>query len=172
MDTLVIANSRWRYLLLLLVALGLVGGGVFIAVKASGARWIGRANILFFGACAALFIRQLFDSRPRLKIDERGINDRTLGVGLIPWSEITNAYVKSMQGNDFICLAVRDPNRWIGGLSPAQMVMLKANKALGFSELNIHLTGTNVRTQEIHELILKLSAVSQKTDSLSAILPD
>lgn len=80
--------------------------------------------------------------------------------------------MKSIRGNDFICLVVRDPNKWIGGLSHAQMVMLKANKALGFSELNINLAGTNARTHEIHELILKLSAASQKSDSLGAILPD
>ena len=166
MDTVLIGNSRLKYLLFLFVSLGFVGGGVFMMLgeDTSGVRWIGLANILFFGAGAALFVRQLFDSRPRLKIDAQGINDRTLGVGIIPWPEITNAYVKSIRGNDFICLVVRNPDRWIGSLSPARRVMLKANKALGFTELNINLGGTNARTQEIHELILKLSAASQIGD--------
>jgi hypothetical protein len=39
--------------------------------------------------------------------------------------------------------------------------MVKANQALGFTELNINLSGTNGRTHEILELILKLSAASQ-----------
>jgi hypothetical protein len=163
MDTLVITNSRWRYQLLLLVSLCFVGSGVFIlrGAKTTAESWTGWIDVLFFGACAAVFVWQLFERRPRLKIDEHGINDRTLGVGLIPWSEITDAYVKSIQSNDFICLTVRDPNRWIGKLSPVGRAMLKANQALGFTELNINLSGTNARTREILELILKLSAASQ-----------
>lgn len=112
MQPLVISNSRWKYLLFLLVSLGFVAGGIFILRIPNSTidRWTGWATILFFGAGAALFIRQLFDARPRLTINEQGIDDRTLGVGLIPWSEITNAYVKSIKGNDFVCLILRDPN--------------------------------------------------------------
>jgi hypothetical protein len=42
--------------------------------------------------------------------------------------------------------------------------MVKANQALGFTELSINLSGINARTQEIRELILKLSAASQENN--------
>src|SRR5215469_3553013 len=166
MQPLVISNSRWRYLLLLLVSLGFVAGGLFIlrTSKTAGESWSGWASVVFFGACSAVCIQQLFDLHPRITINDQGVDDRTLGVGIIPWSEITNAYVKSIKGNDFVCLVVRDPNMWIGRLSPMRKAMMKANKALGFTELNINLSGTGANTQQIHELILKLSASSQKTN--------
>ena len=66
------------------------------------------------------------------------------------------------QRHDFVCLILRDPNMWIERLSPVRKAMKEANKALGFTELNINLSGTNASTQQIHELILKLSASSQK----------
>ena len=81
-----------------------------------------------------------------------------MGVGLIPWAEIENAYVKSIERNDFICLEVRDPNLWLHKLSPVQKAMVSTNMKLGFTQLNVNLSGVNVSTQQIHELILKMSA--------------
>jgi len=165
MDKITISNSRSKYVLLLLVSVGFVGAGIFLASlgKATEEKAAGWTSILFFGACGAVFIRQLFDFRPRLIIDEHGINDRTLGVGLIPWPEITDAYVKSIRGGDFICLKVRNPEMWLGNLSPVKRAMIKANLALGFTELNINLSGTNANTWQMLELIQKRSAASQKS---------
>ena len=120
----------------------------------------GWMSIIFFGSGVPLFIVRMFDSRPRLVIDEHGINDRTLKVGTIPWSEITGAYVKSISGNDFICLQVRNPQIWTANLSPTRKALLNANQALGFSTLNINLSGLRAQTLEIHELILKKSAAA------------
>jgi hypothetical protein len=166
METLVISNSRWRYVLLLLVCLGFVATGVFLVKKATTTfeAWAGWPSIIFFGAAIPLFIWQIFDRRPRLTINELGINDRTMGVGLIPWSEITDAYIKSIRGNNFICLVARNPEMWTSKFSAAKKAMIKTNKALGFSELNVNLSGTSARPEEIHELILKLSAASQQAN--------
>src|SRR5215469_11642791 len=144
METLVISNSRWKYLLLLVASLGFVGAGVLILQneRSTGAGWIAWSSILFFGACAAVFIWQLFDSRPRLKLDDRGVEDRTLGVGVIPWCEITDAYVKSIKSNDFVCLVVRNPSIWVDKFSPVQKRLMEVNRSLGFQELNINLGGT------------------------------
>jgi len=117
--------------------------------------------VVFFGCCAAFFIWQLFDSRPRLKIDDAGINDRTLGVGVIPWVEITDAYVKSIKGNDFVCLIVRDPTIWTSKFSPVQKRLISVNRSMGFQELNINLSGIKANTSQIHELILKMSAAAR-----------
>jgi len=165
MDQITISNSRSKYVLLLLVSIGFVVAGIFLVSfgTASEERGAGWTSLLFFGACGALFIRQLLDSRPRLIIDEHGINDRTLGVGLIPWPEITDAYVKTIRGGDFICLKVRNPEMWLGNLSPVKRAMIKANLALGFTELNINLSGTNANPWLMLELIQKRSAASQKS---------
>lgn len=165
MDPRLIANSRRQYLLYCLLSLVLVAGGAFSLISAERTRevWIGWTSIILFGACAVVCGFQFVDLRPRLRIDDRGIDDRTLGVGLIPWSEIKDAYVKSILGNDFVCLRVRDPNKWLGRLSPWRKALIRANLALGFTELNINLSGTNARAQQIHELILNRSRDSQQS---------
>lgn len=164
METLVISNSRWRYVLFLFVSVGFVATGVFLVKTADTTfeTWAGWPAIIFFGAAIPLFVWQIIDRRPRLTIDDLGINDRTMGVGLIPWSEITDAYVRSIGGNNFICLVVRDPEMWVAKFSAAKRAMIKTNKALGFTELNVNLSGTGAQPQEVHELILKLSAASKK----------
>jgi hypothetical protein len=102
------------------------------------------------------------DSRPRLVIDESGIYDRTLGVGRIPWPEITGARIQSIRGNDFVCLAVRDPKIWLHQLAPLQKLLVRGNRALGFSELNINLSGVEASTAQVYELILKFSQAARQ----------
>jgi hypothetical protein len=164
METLVISNSRWRYTLMLFVAVAFVAIGIFLVKNADTTfeTWAGWPAIVFFSAAIPIYIWQIIDRRPRLTINERGINDRTMGVGLIPWSEITDSYVKSIKGNHFICLVARNPEMWTSKFSAAKKAMIKANKALGFTELNVNLSGTSAQSQEIHELILKLSAAAQR----------
>ena len=164
METLVISNSRWRYILMLFVAVAFVAFGVFLVKHADTTfeSWAGWPAIIFFSAAIPFYVWQIIDRRPRLTIDEHGINDRTMGVGLIPWSEITDSYVKSIRGNHFICLVARNPEMWTSKFSATKKAMIKANKTLGFTELNVNLSGTGAQPQEIHELILKLSAAAKE----------
>jgi hypothetical protein len=159
MISITIKSSKLRYVLLLIIAIGFVVLGLFILTygKASDA-WIGWMSIVFFGACIPLFAWQLVDSRPRLVLDDQGILDRTLGVGVIPWSEITGAYLRSIQGNNFICLEVRNPEHWLEHLSPIKRLMASANRALGFTALNLNLSGVAADPSQILELILKTIA--------------
>src|SRR5206468_1849905 len=103
-------------------------------------------------------------SRPRLVIDDFGIYDRTLKIGRIPWAEITGAQVRSVHGNDFVCLAVRDPKIFLHQLSLAQKALVKVNRALGFSELNINLSGVKADTAQIYDLILKMSEAARREE--------
>ena len=159
MTPIAIKTSRLKYVLLLCAALGFIAGGIFIISHGKpDETWIGWMSVIVFGSGVPLFAWQLFDSRPRLVIDEQGILDRTLGVGVIPWSEITCAYVKSIQSNDFICLEVRNPERWLARLSPVKRAMVSANEALGFTVLNVNLSGVAADTSQILELILKMKS--------------
>jgi hypothetical protein len=87
MERVIVRSSYLRWVLMLIGALGFVAGGVFILkIGDNGlAAWGG---IVFFGACALMAIVQILDRRPRLVIDERGILDRTLKVGVIEWHDI------------------------------------------------------------------------------------
>lgn len=153
--------SKRKYSLFLGISLIFVISGIFLMLQNdSEARVVGLLCTVFFGLCVAVFIFQLFDAKPRIIIDDAGILDRTLGVGLIPWTEITNTYLGSISGNDFICLELKDEALWVNKLSAIKRGLTKGNKALGYGSLNINLSGVKADAQVILEIMeLKISQV-------------
>lgn len=160
MSSVIIKNSRWQALLLFAGSCAFVAGGVFMLLH-KGHSLMGWAGVVFFGGCALIACWMLIDTRPRLVIDRRGIWDRTLGVGFIPWEDVQGAYLQSISGNDFICLELHDPNRYRSRLSRVRRAMSSANEALGFSDFSINLCGIAARTEEVFELVLKCCEASR-----------
>ena len=142
-DAVQFRNSKPRYALLLLLALGFVAGAIALLLHdarlhAQLAAW---ACLLFFGACALVFARQLFDPRPRLVLDAAGVTDRTLGIGTIPWREIVDARLHRAGRQPFIGLALRNEGQWLDRLGPWQRRIARANRGAGFDAFNLNLSG-------------------------------
>jgi hypothetical protein len=171
MPQLVIRASRTKYALFLILAVGFTAAGVFMIVTAKGSdQAIGWACTLFFGAGIPLFIKQLVDTRARLVIDDAGVFDRTLGIGVIPWQEITGAYLRSIASSDFICLELRNPELFLGKLSPIKRSVMRANESLGFTPINLNLSGVKGDSRDILELVLKMSAAASQSPPSSGLL--
>ena len=154
MDPIVIGTSRTRWIFLLVVALCFVAAGVFMLLS-GGEPLVGWTGILFFGGCALVFVRQLLDERPRIVIDDRGILDRTLRVGVVEWADIQGVYGNSINGNAFLCLDLSDPAKYTGRLSPMMRRVVALNTHLGFTELSLNLSGADVDPERLRELIEK-----------------
>jgi hypothetical protein len=164
-EKLIIKNSRWKHVPLLIGSIGFVAAGIWIVVKGNSFGWV---PILFFGSGIPIFVWQIVDARPRLIIDKHGVLDRTLGVGRIAWDDIEAAYVRSINGNDFICLELRNPEQYSQKLSKVKRAMAAANRGLGFTDFNLNLSGVDARTEEVFELVMKycqLAAESQPNNS-------
>jgi hypothetical protein len=157
MEKLIIKNARGKYVLLLIGSIGFVAVGIWIVVHGGSSGWV---PILFFGCGIPIFIWQIADARPRLTIDEHGVVDRTLGVGRIAWSDIEAAYVRSINGNDFICLELKNPEQYWQKLSKVKQAMAAANRGLGFTDFNLNLSGVEARTEEVFELLMKYCQVA------------
>src|SRR5881397_2362895 len=157
MERIVAQSSRLRLFVLALAGACFVAGGVFLLAvdKSPEGTLVGWMSIVFFGGCTLVFVWQLFDTRPRLIIDDRGVWDRALKVGVVEWHDISDAYVKHIQGNPFVCIALRDPTKYTRRLSPLLRRMASLNRALGFTELSLNLTGTDLDAEQIRELIVK-----------------
>src|SRR5690349_10502241 len=151
MERIIIKNSRWKHLLLLIGCLGFVAAGVWMVLNGKPFGWV---SVVFFGTGIPVSIWQIADSRPRLIIDEHGVLDRTLGVGRINWSDIQAAYVRSISGNDFICLELKNPEYYAQKLSQVKRGMAAANRSLGFTDFNINLSGVDANTDEVFELVM------------------
>ena len=145
---LVIRSSRVHALVYRLGAAGFTEAG-FLMVESGQHVVIGWLTVAFFGLGCLVFLWQVVDPRPRLVLDEEGVFDRTLGVGPIAWSDIKGWYVRSIQGNDFVCLLVRNPAVYLGKLSRVRRALRRANRALGFTDLYLNLGGLALTTEEI-----------------------
>lgn len=168
MDKLIIKNSRWKHVSLLIGCIGFVATGIWLVAHGRASGWV---PILFFGSGLVVAIWQVVDSRPRLIIDEHGVLDRTLGVGLIAWSDIEAAYVRSISGNDFICLELRNPEKYGQKLSKVKRAMAAANRGLGFTDFNLNLSGVDARTDEVFELLMKYCQVATEATPNNSFNP-
>lgn len=159
MEKIVIKTSRLKYTFLLIAAIGFVACGVFL-LNQSGPKWVSWMSIIFFGSMIPLFTWQLFDSRPRLILDEEGVLDRTLKIGKISWNDISGAYLKEIKGNNFICLELKNEETYLTKLSPLMRVATSANVKLGFTPLSLNLSGVNTDAHQVLEVVLKMSAAN------------
>jgi hypothetical protein len=157
--TVNIMASKVKYTVLLVIAIGFVACGILVLAKGKLAdAWIGWMSILLFGAGIPLFFQEILRSTPRLIIHEKGVLDTSLGVGFIPWSDIIDAYAMSIQHNAFICPVLHNPEEWVEKLSPIKRAAVAANRALGFTEINLNLCGLQGDPHDVLELILKMAA--------------
>lgn len=157
MAPLVFRAARRKLLVLLLGSLAFVASGVFILVtgRGVGPTLTGLAGIAFFGMCAVVAIVQLFDARPRLVIDERGVLDRTLKVGIIAWADILDAEAMRVSNQPFIARKLRDPAKHVERLGPMHQRFTTSNRALGYGPLNINLSAIETGVETLAALIVR-----------------
>jgi hypothetical protein len=154
MPPIILKASRLKYLGLLTLSLGFVALGVLLLRKDQpGAVWAGWGNIVFFGAGSVLFVWQIVDARPRVVIDAFGVFDRTLGVGVIPWADIVDARLLFIRSIPFVCLELRDPDRWRLQLGLIRRALTRGNEALGGTILNVNLSGVQADPHEVLAVI-------------------
>lgn len=86
-------------------------------------------------------------------------------MGLIPWPEINGAYLKAVAGNAFICLDVKDPEKWRQKMSKAQRMLVAGNAMLGYTTLVLSVSDVQEDPETILDLILKNLTTWQDTRS-------
>ena len=114
------------------------------------AGWFG---FVFFGF---VFIKILWDLlRPATKviINDDGIEDRRWRVGVVPWDEITAIDLRWMSSAKFLCLEVRDPDKYINRMSGFHRLCVWANGLLGYPPLTMTFTGLSPSIGEAWEYI-------------------
>ena len=149
-------NSKLKYGMFLLLSMALLAFGAFMVLdgKKGLVGWpcIGISFPMIF-----IFLWAIFDSRPRLILDEDGVIDRLLGVGKIFWKDIKGLSVRTAYKNDCVCLYMdEDSNqRYLSNVSSIKRKLLTANVALGWPPLNLELSGIKGSTEEIFQAIVQ-----------------
>lgn len=125
-------------------------GGVAVMFRGMEGDVLGGCIVLaIFVPATVVFTRRLLATEPRLTVDDSGILDSRLGVGLVPWAELSDAYVLRMRRHVFLCLVPREPARWTARLSPLRRLLAIGDRALGASVLNVDLNGVDCVPEEL-----------------------
>lgn len=150
MDIIEYHSSKTRYLFTLVLSIFLIALGIFVIIDADELI-VGLVVTGFFSLAVPICIKELLDTKPRLIIDDKGITDRTLGVGKILWSDIQAAELNMIRHNAFIGLKVDEPKvrEYIKNQVWWKRFFIKANKVIGFQQLNINLVGLDADFDEL-----------------------
>lgn len=109
--------------------------------------WLPWVCMIFFGYCALIHGRAIFDRRPQLVIGRHGILWRKWSATEIPWSEVTGIDLKRIVLSDFICILVRDRKRVPG--SGLEKVVAPINRLLQNGDISIPVVGLDTPKETI-----------------------
>jgi len=104
------------------------------------ARLVGWAGVAVFGCMLAAALRLAIQRRPMIVIDDRGIEDRLTGYGLIPWAEIRGAHYTEMGGGHgkYVSLHVDHAETYVGNVPPHRRLLARANAMFGVSKVMLN----------------------------------
>jgi hypothetical protein len=144
--------------------LPLLGGGIYFLIENPNDPVIGGAMIAISFVIPLLFWAT-GQYETRLLINDFGIQDERLGVGLIPWGDIIEARIERKYNNNFLCLKVRSPEKLLARLAPGKRARYEANHDLGFTHFNVSITGINVDDLDLLEMVRQKSLSHAKLRS-------
>jgi hypothetical protein len=150
-------TQRGFWLLRALGAAGMATIGAIWVVKAglgSFQGWFSMLVLAFGGVGAVVGIREGTRRGPRLTLDERGLHDRSLGVGVIEWSDITRASPYWMAKKPFVALELRDPAKYVARASRFKQLLARQAVANGLPPFSVNLVGVNADATKVAELIM------------------
>ncbi|MDF2188087.1 STM3941 family protein [Paraflavitalea sp. CAU 1676] len=124
------------------------------AVSAYGGVLMGILGIIFIG-------RKLFDNEPGLVLSEQGIIDNasTYKFGLIPWSDISQIYDRTVQASitskqRFVTIGLENPDKYISReTNVLKRKLLQANAKNYGSPIHISTNGLKTSHKELLNLV-------------------
>ncbi len=116
------------------------------------------ASIIFFGFGIYKFSQKLFDNKPKLIIDNKGItiNTKAAYANYIPWSDVEKAVITSLRRQSFIIVHVKNPEEYINN---QQNVLKRKAMQLDYkvfgSPLTISAAGLTISSNKLLRMINK-----------------
>lgn len=143
---------------LLSVLFLMFAGATSYAIFAAKELYLG-AGVAAIGVVAILLGYYLLPlANPILVIDDDGVFDARLGVGKIAWTDVEDVQIQAIYGNRFLCLRLREPERYLAKLKGPKKQKVLSNRELGFERFNIDVGPVPVSMLEIKKMIEKNKA--------------
>jgi|GEM_PF-2187234 len=144
-----ITRSVPRQLALIALCIFLAGLGVYI-LYTGGSVALGIVDAVFFAACAAVFIWQMFLPAP-LVLGPEGFTDSSssAGAGFVAWRDVKSIFIRKLAGQTFVSVEPADTEAFLSALHPAKREVVRANIAAGFPAINITLQATGKKPGQV-----------------------
>jgi len=117
------------------------------------ARVVGWIGIGFFGLGVIAFPVRFFRSEPQIVINEEGIDDRRLKIGVIRWADIRSLSIRSLNSVKFLCIELVEPEKYLARLPRWKRSLGWTNEILGFPAMTIGFTGLSPGIAQVWEYI-------------------
>jgi hypothetical protein len=145
---------RYLYRRLAAALVGLAAGLVILRLQLPVPGW---SLVAMSGGYALLQLRSLGEEHERLVIDDGGIRDSMLPVGVIGWDEVRGASVQKVGSVEVVALQLRDAERFIRRLPSARQFIARKALEAGLPGIYLTLVGTDGDPAKIAELINRRS---------------
>jgi len=155
MDILVIKGSRKQNTSLVIVSI-MVAAGCLVLIGKGFYPFLSWPLLLLFGIGIPFFLIVNDDDDDRFVMNDKGIYDKTLGCGVIPWQHIVEAQFEAKYGNAFICLKVTNPEIYLSKMNERQRQRVIQNRELGFTRFNVIVAGAGASTVDILAVVQKM----------------
>jgi hypothetical protein len=103
----------------------------------------------FFGLGFIAFPVTCFRSGPQVVINDEGIEDRRLKIGIIPWEDIQSLSIGSLNSVEFLCVKVFEPEKYLVRWPRWKRSLAGMNAAFGFPALTISFSGLSPGIREV-----------------------
>jgi hypothetical protein len=113
MEPLVIYLARWRFILLALLMLPFSLAGLFmLTIDELVSRVMGFGFLVLFGGFTVFALVKIVQHKPVITLSDAGIEDTRLKIGVIPWSEVVQAYELPYLWYKNVQVLVRHPEQF------------------------------------------------------------
>lgn len=154
---LFIPSYPYSFIVPFSMVLGLIGGGYFLFHDLKSiAGW---SILSIFGAILPAYLSGIKDEEAVMVINQEGITDRRLGVGTILWEDIVDAVAESKYNNNYICITVRNRDKYLSRLPANKRTKYQENAEIGFQRFNISLAHAR------DDILMALDAIRKEIES-------
>ena len=167
--------SKAKMIFIILGCLLFIALGVFMLFNAEDMQtrkfstpWIigfGSIGVLFFGGICIAVIKKIFDKKPGLSINEKGIWDNSSGVsaGLVEWKDILGLRKVNVSGTRFILIDVHNPEKYINNIKGViKRQAMKANNKKYGTPISISSNGLSIKFKDLEKLIVNAFETHKK----------
>jgi hypothetical protein len=135
-------------------------------------RVVGWIGVGFFGLGFIAFPVMFFRTGPQVVINDEGIEDRRLKIGVIRWEDIQSLSIGSVNSAKFLCIEVADPERYLSRLPRWSRPLRAATEALGFPSLTIGFSGLSPGLKEVWAYLQGRDRMPSGGSTLAPLQPE